>query len=215
MRANNAENPGMSSRSRPAALLVLTTLLLGAGAAAGVATSADGAEATDVGGMERETGDAAAGGSSGPRHGRSVHHAGARSDTLDHPWREVLPVAIDQLKKDDWQIQRADTAAGRIVSRWKPLKHLLARLFLGGVMARVVVDVTPLGPSRTAVTIRGGLASDDDLEANPGFHTAQSAYMGAAKRWLERVRRALDEHPPDQAKALATPSDPVPSLNPR
>jgi hypothetical protein len=145
---------------------------------------------------------------------RGVHFAGAKSDTLAYPWREVLPVASEQLEKDHWQIQQADTSKGRIISRWKPLKHLLARVFLGSVMARVVVDIVPLEASRTAITIRGGLASDGDLKSNPGFHAAQGAYEKAADRWLERVKKAMDARPPDRDRALAVPDEPAPTLNP-
>jgi hypothetical protein len=53
---------------------------------------------------------------------------GAASDTLAWGLEEVLPVAIAELEKNDWQIQRTDSSAGahRIVTRWKPLKHALA-----------------------------------------------------------------------------------------
>ena len=61
--------------------------------------------------------------------------AGASRDTLPYDRRDVLPMAIDKLESDDWTIQRADSVAGRIVTHWKPLKHVLARLLLGQVMA--------------------------------------------------------------------------------
>src|SRR5690349_13186619 len=83
--------------------------------------------------------------------------AGASSDTLDYDRRDVLPVAIEKLESDDWTIQRVDSTNGRIVTHWKPLKHVLARLLLGQVMARCVVDLVPLPDGRTALTIQGGL----------------------------------------------------------
>lgn len=166
--------------------------------------------------------------------GHKVHLAGARSDTLDYGWREILPVAIQELERSDWRIQRTDTSARRIITYWKPLNHLLARMFLGKLMARAVVDLVPLGPSRTAVTIRGALASDGDLEENPGFGTAQTTYARAAEKWLKRVRLDMSETAsgsPARGRsqiglpgvdtvrlpALAAPGEPAPAapVNPR
>ena len=120
--------------------------------------------------------------------------AGAASDTLAWNLDEVLPVAIAELEKDDWTIQRADSAAGshRIVTRWKPLKHALARALLEGVMARCVVDVQPIPGNRTLVRIQGGLASKDDLEGSPAFPVARNTYRAAAERWLSRVEGTLE-----------------------
>jgi hypothetical protein len=119
--------------------------------------------------------------------------AGANRDTLAYDWRDVYPVAIEQLEREHWTIERADTARGRIVTRWKPLKHVLARLVLGSVMARCVVDLAPLPDGCTELTIQGGLASDQDLAASAGYAAAQSVYRGATGRWMGRVRDALDE----------------------
>jgi hypothetical protein len=120
--------------------------------------------------------------------------AGAASDTLAFGLDEVLPVAISELEKDDWTIQRADSAAGshRLVTRWKPLKHALARVLLDGVMARCVIDLVPTGGDRTVVTIQGGLTSRDDLENSPAFPIAQTTYRQAAERWLSRVELSLE-----------------------
>jgi hypothetical protein len=118
--------------------------------------------------------------------------AGAQLDTLDHDWREVFPVAVEQLEEDRWEIQRADTARRRIVTRWKEIDHMLARLALGDVMARCVVDLEPLGPNRTVVRVRGGLASAEDLRGNPMFGPAQGAYRKAARKYVARVRGELE-----------------------
>jgi hypothetical protein len=125
-----------------------------------------------------------------PRH---VVVAGAASDTLAGPWNEVLPVAIAELEKNEWVIQRMDSTAAtrRLVTRWKPLKHRLARVFLGNVLARCVIDLEPVEGGRTLVTMQGGLASDQDLERNPGFPAAQATYRRAAEKWLTGVRTEL------------------------
>jgi len=120
--------------------------------------------------------------------------AGAASDTLAWELEDVLPVAIAELEKNDWQIQRSDSAAGahRIVTRWKPLKHALARVVLEGVMARCVVDLVSTGDGRTVVTMQGGLTSRDDLENSPAFSVARTTYRQAAERWLSRVTGTLE-----------------------
>jgi len=126
-----------------------------------------------------------------PQH---VVVAGAASDTLAWDIGQVLPVAISELEKDDWEIQRADSSGGahRVVTRWKPLKHALARALLEGVMARCVVDLVPAGEGRTLVTIQGGLTSKDDLESSPAFPVARTTYRQAAERWLDRVAGTLE-----------------------
>ncbi len=122
-----------------------------------------------------------------------VAFAGATRDTLPYDWRDVYPVAIEQLEDADWTIQRADTAAHRVVTHWKPMKHILARIFLGTVMARCVVDFAPLADGRTELVIQGGLASDGDIEGNSAYSAAVAVYTGATVRWQARVRAGLDE----------------------
>jgi hypothetical protein len=130
-----------------------------------------------------------------PRH---VVVAGAARDTLEGSWAEVLPVAISELEKNEWVIQRMDSASAtrRLVTRWKPLKHRLARLFLGDVLARCVIDLEPVEGGRTLVTMQGGLASNEDLEGNPGFPAAQATYRRAAEKWLTGVRTELAARAP-------------------
>ena len=134
---------------------------------------------------------AAWGAESPPSH---VVVAGAASDTLAWDMTTVLPVAIEELEKNDWIILRADSADGshRIVTRWKPLKHALARALLEGVLARCVVDLEPVSGNRTLVTIQGGLASRTDLEDSPAFPVARTTYKAAAERWLSRVEGTLE-----------------------
>ena len=126
-----------------------------------------------------------------PQH---VVVAGAATDTLAWELDQVLPVAIAELEKDDWKIQRSDSADGacRIVTRWKPLKHSLARMLLEGVMARCVVDLVPAEGGRTVVTLQGGLTSRNDLENSAAFPLARTTYRQAAERWLSRVEGTLE-----------------------
>ncbi|MEP7027951.1 MAG: hypothetical protein ABI960_05085, partial [Candidatus Eisenbacteria bacterium] len=124
--------------------------------------------------------------------------AGAARDTLPYDVGDVLPVAILQLGHDDWVIQRTEVLPGeggpghRLVTRWKPLKHILARAFFGDLRGRCVVDVEPL-PHGTVVTVQGGLASNQDLANNPGFPLAQVTYRRAAEKWLVGVENELAE----------------------
>jgi hypothetical protein len=123
---------------------------------------------------------------------QKVAFAGANRDTLPFDWRDVYPVAIAELEASDWTIQRADTVARRVVTHWKPMKHPLARILLGSVMARCVVDVLPLADGRTELTIQGGLASASDIERNPGYGAAKAVYRGATQRWAGRVLATLN-----------------------
>jgi hypothetical protein len=118
--------------------------------------------------------------------------AGANVDTLDYSWREVLPAAIAELERDDWTIQNADSAKRRITTHWKPLRHVLARLFAGDIQAKIVVDLESLRSGQTVVTIRAGLATDRDIGASPVLGAAQKTYRSATDRWLGNVRARLD-----------------------
>ena len=131
--------------------------------------------------------------------GRKVYSSGVQADTLEASWREVFPVTVRRLERDDWTVERADTAARQVVTRWKPMDHMLTRLALGDVLARCVVDLTPLADGRTVVRIRGGLASGEDLEAKPAWGAAQAAYRKAARKYLSGVRGEV-------ARASATAS---------
>jgi hypothetical protein len=134
---------------------------------------------------------------------RVIQLGEASLDTLDAPWKAVLPAAISQLEHDKWRIHGVDRETGRIVTHWKPLKHFLARLILGTVHVRAIVDVTPLGPGRTQLSIRGSLASDDEIENNPSLDTARKTYAKAARKWLRGVRRQVEA---SQASVDARPS---------
>ena len=90
--------------------------------------------------------------------------------------------------------RRADTVQRRVVTHWKPLKHTLVRVFLGQVQARCAIDLEPLGDGETRITMRGALASKEDLEQNPGYPSAQRTYQSATEKFLLGVRRKLDEN---------------------
>jgi hypothetical protein len=123
---------------------------------------------------------------------RKVYPSGVQADTLDAEWNDILPVAIERLERDDWTIERSDPAKRQVVTRWKPIDHVLTRLALGDVLARCVVDLKPLSGGRTEIRVRGGLASSQDLESKPAWGAAQSAYRKAARKYLAGVRAELE-----------------------
>jgi hypothetical protein len=139
----------------------------------------------------------------GAEEGRKVYASGVQADTLDASWRDVFPVTVTRLERDDWTVERADTAARQVVTRWKTMDHMLTRLALGDVLARCVVDLTPLADGRTVVRIRGGLASGDDLRSKPAWGAAQAAYRKAARKYLAGVRGEVERA---SATASGSPS---------
>ena len=126
-----------------------------------------------------------------PRAGMKVHAAGVQVDTLAVPWTVVYRVAMVELEKNDWTIQRSDSVNGRFITHWKKFDHPLAKLVFGELYARCVVDVKPLSDSTTELSFRGGLAGPPDLDRNPVFGSALTAYQKAADRWVVRVRASL------------------------
>ena len=173
-----ASTPQARNRGPGAANLLFAAALAGACLAGEAAAGPPNARAADaVGAAERGQ--------------MKVVTVDARLDTLEQDWQDVYPVAVRELEKDDWGIERADSARGRIVTKWQPIHHRLARLAFGDIVARCAVDLTPIAGGGTQVSMRGGLASKGDLEANPFFGSAESAYRKAAARYLSRVRATL------------------------
>ncbi len=119
-----------------------------------------------------------------------VYMAEVRIDTLAAPVGVVLPAAEQALTDDHWKLSR-DCTPARLVTDWKDLQHPLARLLMGHVRARCVVDLRALGPSRTLVRFQSGMASQSNLRANPAFAAAQLAYRSAVDNWYRDVRAAV------------------------
>jgi hypothetical protein len=198
-----------SSRSHRTLAVLLGTAGLGVALALPVAPGAAWADEAAAGGRMRS------------------FSAGASADTLDYGWRDVFPEALEQLEANRWTIDRADTASRRIVTAWKSIDHVLVRAFLPDVQARCVVDVLPLPDGRSVITVRGGLASREDLDSNPGLPAALTVFRGAADRWVGRVRKALAKHeaeglvarvpaglPPRTAELVGAPAAASPSPSP-
>jgi len=104
-----------------------------------------------------------------------------RTDTLEATPQEIRPAAERALTDDHWVISSSSTGS-RLVTDWKEFRHPLARLFVGKLRARCVVDIQSLDERLTIVRFQGGIASQgEDVEENPVFPAVQSTYRGAVK----------------------------------
>ncbi len=112
----------------------------------------------------------------------------SNTDTLQASRQDVFAAAEQALESDGWRVQLSDTTTGRIVTYWKPLHHILVRLFAGGVRARCFVAVSTIG-TRSSVAFQAGLASKHTLEGNPMLALARHAYRSAARDWHSEVRQ--------------------------
>lgn len=114
-------------------------------------------------------------------------------DTMSFASHEVLPVAAAILVRDHWSVRSSDAVTGRIVTEWRPVKHLFARLFLGQIRQRCVVDVTPIDAKRCAVRFRAALASQKSIAGSPLMPRVAKEYEESVRNWQLKVRRALIE----------------------
>ncbi len=115
----------------------------------------------------------------------------AYHDTLPFPRDRVLPVASQAITADEWRVQSTDNITGRIITRWKPVRHLFVRLVMGEVRERCVIDVTPLGAQRCVVKFRAALATKKSVARSALMPKVEKEYKESVIRWQRRVRRAL------------------------
>jgi len=116
----------------------------------------------------------------------------ARADTLVATPAEVFPAAEKALTDDRW-VLAPDTEPHKIVTQWKEFRHPLARLVMGNLHARCVVDIQALDETRTVVRFRSGLASERDLESNPAFGLAQSTFRSAVDDFYRDLAAGIEE----------------------
>jgi len=128
------------------------------------------------------------------KHPGKIFSGTPRVDTLLFAPQDIVPAACRQFQNDRWQIFLLDAARGRIVTRWKAMKHPLLFLFMGHVNARCTVTLQLLGPNRTRMVFQGDLASHRDLHGNPMLGAAKSAYAKAAHNYVTEVRNYLNAH---------------------
>ena len=127
----------------------------------------------------------------GTRKGWNVFLADACTDTLAAPLNDVVPSVEWTLKADDWRIDHTDAARGDVLTSWKRIQHPLAKMLLGHIEGRCAVWLRPLDDARTVVTIQGGIASRQDISANPALVLAQHAYRNATRDWQRELRSDL------------------------
>ncbi len=130
----------------------------------------------------------------GSRKGWNVYLADACSDTLAAAVPDIIPSVERTLKADDWRIEHSDASRGNVVTSWKRIQHPLAKILLGKVEARCAVVLRPLDARRTVVTIQGGIASREDVSANPALVLARHAYRSATQVWQRELRDDLTAH---------------------
>jgi hypothetical protein len=92
------------------------------------------------------------------------------------------------LQSDHWDLK---PSGGHLLTQWKPIHHLLFRLFSGKAFGRVFVDVTPLAGRRTQIRFQGVLATHRDIEHNPARGWAEHAYASAVRVWQKEMRDDL------------------------
>ena len=116
-----------------------------------------------------------------------------RADTLQATPQEVRPAAARALMRDHWVISPSSTDS-HVVTEWKDFHHPLARLLVGQLRARCVVDIQPLDERLTIVRFQGGLASPGSgMEENPVFAVAQSSYRGAVQDFYHDLTTGIAE----------------------
>jgi len=123
--------------------------------------------------------------------GWTVTLGSAYFDTLPFPRDRVLPVAVQAIAADEWRVGSADEVTGRIVTHWKPVRHLFVRLVMGEIRERCVIDVTPLGAQRCVVKFRAALATRKSIARSSLMPRVEKEYKESVIRWQRRVRRAL------------------------
>jgi len=116
----------------------------------------------------------------------------ARVDTMPFRFQDMVPAASRQFEADNWTIFIEQPARGLVVTRWKQIHHPLIWLFMGKTMARVTVQMRPVGANRTQVVFHGDIASHRNLEGNPMLPAARRAYAKAAFNWRRDVTEDLN-----------------------
>ena len=131
-------------------------------------------------------------GAGAPASRPRVYLGEMRADTIVATPQEIRPAAEHALEKDHWAISASSTGS-RVVTEWKDFRHPLARLLMGKLRARCVVDIQPLDDTKTIVRFQGGLASDGDVADNPAFAVAQSTYRGAVEDFYHDLAAGIAE----------------------
>jgi hypothetical protein len=128
------------------------------------------------------------------------------SDTVAAPRAEAYDATVAMLLKEGWTIAEDHSDSTRIVTEWKPIRHLLARLAAGEVRARCMVRLAPAGPERTALTLDGRLAVPAGAGENPMLGLAQRTYEEKSRSFLKNVGKELARRDGGGAGGSAAPA---------
>ncbi|MGE5179482.1 MAG: hypothetical protein ACM3PF_10340 [Bacteroidota bacterium] len=107
-------------------------------------------------------------------------------DTLDAPPSVASWAAMAALQSDKWV--QDPTEVTRVLTEWKPIHHILFRLFSGKAFGRIFIDVRPLAGQRSEVQFQGVLATHRDIDHNPARFMAERSYASAVRQWQREVR---------------------------
>jgi hypothetical protein len=113
-------------------------------------------------------------------------------DTLDGSVSDAFKAGAWVLVDDHWVIEKQDAAKGFLVTGWKAVKHPLVKLTVGQSQVRVAVGLRALGPARTEVTVKGGIASREPL-AGPVENLARKAGTHECEGYVQELKARLAE----------------------
>jgi hypothetical protein len=107
-------------------------------------------------------------------------------DTLDATPAVAAWAAMAALQSDKWV--QDPTEVTRVLTEWKPIHHIIFRLFSGKAFGRIFIDVRPLTGHRSEVSFQGVLATHRDIDHNPARFMAERSYASAVRQWQREVR---------------------------
>lgn len=128
----------------------------------------------------------------------NVYAGEAVVDTLDGSADELFSAGTWVLRQHHYEFEKQDRELGQLVTAWKPVRKKLVLLATGPAQVRVAVDLKELGPGRTQVRVRGGIASKEELDAI--LPLAQSTGRKECLELVEDMQaRALEQREVDGA----------------
>lgn len=111
-------------------------------------------------------------------------------DTVTASTAAARIASVAALESDHWEMEPSGALA-HLISQWKPVHHLIFRMFSGKAFGRVLIDVKPLSGRRAQIRFQGVLASHRDIEHNPARGWAEHAYASAVRVWQKEMHDDL------------------------
>jgi hypothetical protein len=119
-----------------------------------------------------------------------LHIGQAYRDTVAAEPSVARTAAIAALEDDQWVLEPSG-AVMHVLTQWKPIHHLLFRIFSGKAFARIFIDVRPLTRQRSEIRFQGILATHRDIEHNPAKGWAERRYASAVRDWQREVHDGI------------------------